>query len=225
MIAAQDYVANNSSSSVPIAARTIQRILERDDKTTAELVDQVQGITIEQYGEKFFNFDRKGIFKSRTTIDKLLSWKHEVIKTSLRVLSPELSQGFFFFSLFSLDLPSEAVQLFRNVTGFMGDRSSNKSLMDHALKVLNHMMLAPEELRDELYCQLCKQTHQNPDSTSTERGWQLMMMGLAIFPPSSDLMPHLMAYCVTNLKNENPNVAIFAEICLHRFLPLSLHYF
>jgi hypothetical protein len=104
----------------------------------------------------------------------------------------------------------------------MGDRSSNKSLMDHALKVLNHMMLAPEELRDELYCQLCKQTHQNPDSTSTERGWQLMMMGLAIFPPSSDLMPHLMAYCVANLKNENPNVAIFAEICLHRSLSLYL---
>lgn len=214
MIAAQEYVANNSSSA-PIAARTIQRILERDDKTTAELVDQVQGITIEQYGEKFFNFDRKGIFKSRTTIDKLLSWKHEVIKTSLRVLSPELSQGcFHIFSSFHLLL--EAVQLFRNVTGFMGDRSSNKSIMDHALKVLNHMMLAPEELRDELYCQLCKQTNLNPDSTSTERGWQLMMMGLAIFPPSSDLMPHLMAYCVKNLKNENPNVAIFAEICLHR---------
>ena len=94
MIAAQEYVANNSYSA-PIAARTIQRILERDDKTTAELVDQVQGITIEQYGEKFFNFDRKGIFKSRTTIDKLLSWKHEVIKTSLRVFSPELSQGCF----------------------------------------------------------------------------------------------------------------------------------
>ena len=36
----------------------------------------------------------------------------------------------------------------------MGDRSSNKSNIDHALKVLNHMMLAPEELRDELFCQL-----------------------------------------------------------------------
>jgi hypothetical protein len=98
----------------------------------------------------------------------------------------------------------------------MGDRSSNKGLMDHALKVLNHMMLAPEELRDELFCQLCKQTNLNPDPSSTEKGWQLIMMALAIFPPSSDLMPHLMAYCAANLRNENPNVAIFAEICLHR---------
>lgn len=98
MAAANEYVAN-STSSYPVAVRTIQRILARDDKTTAELVDQVQGITLEQYGEKFFNFDRKGIFKSRTTIEKLLSWKNEVIKTSLRVLSPELSQGFYFYLL------------------------------------------------------------------------------------------------------------------------------
>ena len=40
MAAANDYVAN-STASYPIAARTIQRILARDDKTTAELVDQV----------------------------------------------------------------------------------------------------------------------------------------------------------------------------------------
>lgn len=40
MAAAHDYVAN-STSSYPVAVRTIQRILARDDKTTAELVDQV----------------------------------------------------------------------------------------------------------------------------------------------------------------------------------------
>jgi myosin VIIa len=88
--------------------------------------------------------------------------------------------------------------------------------MDHAVKILNHMMLAPEELRDELYCQICKQSTNNPDPQSTEKGWQLLMMCLAIFPPSSDLMPHLMAYCAAALTSEVPNVAGYAEICLHR---------
>ncbi len=42
MVAANEYVASSTASN-PLAARTIQRILARDDKTTAELVDQVQG--------------------------------------------------------------------------------------------------------------------------------------------------------------------------------------
>lgn len=40
MAVVHEYVANNSSAN-PVAARTIQRILARDDRTTAELVDQV----------------------------------------------------------------------------------------------------------------------------------------------------------------------------------------
>lgn len=93
---------------------------------------------------------------------------------------------------------------------------SNKNPADHAMKILNHMMLAPEEMRDELYCQIVKQTTNNPDPNSCEKGWQLMMICLAIFPPSSDLMPHLMAYCGANISSEVPNVSGFAEICLHR---------
>lgn len=132
----------------------------------------------------------------------MTTWKADLIKTSLRILSPELS--------------SEAVQTFKNVTGYMKDRSSSKADIDHAIKILNLLMLAPEELRDELYCQLCKQTNGNPKPESTERGWQLFMIALATVPPSFDLKPHLMAYFVENLTSKIPNVAKYAEICLHR---------
>jgi hypothetical protein len=177
-------------------------LLYSDDKTTAELIDQVTGITIEQYADKFFNFDRKGIFKSRTTVEKILTWKAELIKTSLRNLPSDMSQ--------------EAVQLFRNVMGYMGDRTSSKTPTEHALKILNAMLLSPEELRDEVYCQVVKQTGNNPNPVSATRGWELMMICLSTFPPSSDMMPHLMAYCVSNLTNDVIAVAKYAELCLHR---------
>lgn len=109
MAVANDYTGRSAAGTAP-SQSSIQRLIAKDDKTTEELVEQVNGMTMEQYGEKFFNFERKGLFKGRTTIDKLLNWKAELIKTSLRQLSPEMV--------------TEAVQQFRNVTGFMGDRSS-----------------------------------------------------------------------------------------------------
>lgn len=181
---------------------TIQMLPSKGDATTHSLCEEVFDVTFQQYGEKNYNFERKGLFKGRTTIEKMTTWKSDLIKTSLRILSPELS--------------SEAVQVFKNVTGYMGDRASSKSPIDHLIKILNQMMLAPEELRDELYCQLCKQTNGNPNPESTESGWQLFMVALATFPPSFDLKPHLMAYFVDNLTHEIPNCAKYAEICLHR---------
>ena len=181
---------------------TIQMLPSKDEPTTHDLCEQVIDKTFQQYGEKNYNFERKGLFKGRTTIEKMTTWKSDLIKTSLRILSPELV--------------GEAVQTFKNVTGYMKDRSSSKHPIDHAIKILNLMMLAPEELRDELYCQLCKQTNKNPNPESTECGWQLFMICLATFPPSFDLMPHLMSYFVENLTHEIPNCARYAEICLHR---------
>jgi hypothetical protein len=197
-------VVLNAPASTGIGHRqsTIQMLPSKDDATTHALCEQVFDVTFQQYGEKNYNFERKGLFKGRTTIEKMTTWKADLIKTSLRILSSELS--------------SEAVQIFKNVTGYMKDRASSKSPIDHVIKILNQMMLAPEELRDELYCQLCKQTNGNPKPESTESGWQLFMIALATFPPSFDLMPHLMAYFVENLTHEIPNCAKYAEICLHR---------
>lgn len=45
-------------------------------------------------------------------------------------------------------------------------------------------------LRDELYIQLCRQTTENFRYDSLERGWELMAICLAFFPPT----PHFHSY-------------------------------
>ena len=45
-----------------------------------------------------------------------------------------------------------------------------------------------------------------------------MMLCLAVFPPSANLMMYLMAYCasvVESVRSNDPKVLKFAEVCLH----------
>ena len=43
-----------------------------------------------------------------------------------------------------------------------------------------------------------------------------MLIALAAFPPSNDLMKHLMGFCVAALSSTQGSVAQLAEVALHR---------
>ncbi len=50
-----------------------------------------------------------------------------------------------------------ALQASRNISGFMGNRSSGKGQIDHCFKLLRNVMPKSAPLKDEIFCQLCKQ--------------------------------------------------------------------
>jgi hypothetical protein len=52
------------------------------------------------------------------------------------------------------ELEAQAIQCFRNITGFMGDRNTNKEDVGHAEKLLKTCLPLSQELRDEVYCQV-----------------------------------------------------------------------
>merc|ERR1719245_2912548 len=99
-----------------------------------------------------------------------MKWKKSVIKKALLKSNR--------------DLDADAIQCFKNIMNYMGDRESSKYAPNlHAKKILRNILSAPAPLRDEAYIQVVKQTTQNPRPESVIRGWELFVFFAACFPP------------------------------------------
>lgn len=112
--------------------------------------------------------------------DKMLSFYNPTfgkIHTSLTILDPVETK--------------EATHLFKNVFGIMGDKTYTSQVIDGLLQDLLQQGLQNTDLRDEIFCLVCKQLTNNPKEESVDRGWNLMSLLLATFRPSSEMENYL----------------------------------
>lgn len=129
-------------------------------------------------------------------------------------------------------LKKEAVELFKLVLVYMGDRSARNRPPNVILWEIVTRAWANQPLRDELYFQLIKQTTDNSSSPSLKLGWELMAVCLAMFPPSAKYCSYLEGYVYSHLKDNQPanpileqeisnRIAQYAENCHYKLEKMS----
>ncbi|XP_035987543.1 rho GTPase-activating protein 39 isoform X6 [Fundulus heteroclitus] len=167
---------------------------------------------IENWASKHFNKHTQGLFRRKVSIANMLAWSSEPIKKPMIVTTDRA-------------IKKEAVDIFKLIQTFMGDRRSKVDPLSLALEVVVRGW-SNQGLRDELYIQLCRQTTENFRYDSLERGWELMAICLAFFPPTPHFHAYLEGYIYRHMDplNDTKGVAIssYAKYCYRKLMKAAL---
>lgn len=125
------------------------------------------------------------------SIANMLAWSSEAIKKPMIMTSDRI-------------IKREAVDLFKLIQTYMGDRRGKVEPLSVALEIVVRGW-SLQGLRDELYIQLCRQTTENFRYDSLERGWELMAICLAFFPPTPRFHSYLEGYIYRHMDPLNDN--------------------
>jgi hypothetical protein len=149
----------------------------------------------------------RGIFRKKVSIANMLSWTKDSIS------KPMILQR-------DRKIKRDAVDLFKMVQIYMGDRRAKKNPIKVALEIVSRCWTSPP-LRDELYIQLARQTTGNSNAQSLLKGWELFSISLGFFPPSNKFHSYLEGYIYRHLEPDTANykgvpVSVHANYCYKR---------
>jgi len=137
---------------------------------------------LENFAASNLNIQKKGLFRKKMSLKDVLSWTAESISKPLTFVNEK-------------NLKKEAVAVFKLVQIYMSDRKAKVGMtINSVAQDIADAGYANSLLRDEIYIQLCKQCSENPRRESLRRGWELLAICLAFFPPSDNFFPYLLSF-------------------------------
>ena len=107
----------------------------------------------------------------------------------------------------------QSKQTWKNINSFMGLRKSTKDQHGHVEKLVRYGLKGNDLLRDEIFCQLCKQCNLNPNTESLKKGWTLMLICCSVFPPSNEFVDYLACFLFSKVR-EPGSIGMMAQTSL-----------
>eukprot|EP00475_Leptophrys_vorax_P041050 TRINITY_DN7709_c0_g3_i6.p1 TRINITY_DN7709_c0_g3~~TRINITY_DN7709_c0_g3_i6.p1 ORF type:complete len:494 (-),score=117.19 TRINITY_DN7709_c0_g3_i6:58-1317(-) len=146
------------------------------------LKDEIHKFKLEGYAEEHFRVFKKrvGVFMRKVPVEDMLTFQTEPLTGSLlRASSNADSQT--------------AVKVFTNICKFIGVSESSKTPALTA-KAVVEVGVEKAGLRDEIYCQLCKQSRKNPNLRSVAACWKLIALCACNFAPTRGFEGYVLSY-------------------------------
>jgi hypothetical protein len=176
-----------------------------DEKDAKDHSDDEPEISIHAEGIEFeLTHHRKGLLKRVFHLGKshdretMLSFKKSLIKKSL--LKENRSKD------------ALAIQCFKNIMSYMGDRKSVKADVQHARKLIKNALKTDRPMQDEIFLQICKQVTKHPKLSHCIKGWELMNIVLGCLPPSNVMRSYIESLVNHSLQESDVDEALKAQL-------------
>ncbi|XP_062330884.1 unconventional myosin-XV-like isoform X1 [Osmerus eperlanus] len=175
----------------------------REGSIQGSILGSVQGSEIEILQYLMMDFAMRYFRDAATSRDVSKLVEHTEVP---------ISESLIFF--LDPELKELAVQSFLSVMMFMGDLTMKNELSEG--DCIKHIVLLGKEkefLRDEIYCQIIRQTTNNPHRESCTLGWRLLNLVTGFFPCSSTLKPYASRHLRDISQNPTHPYQKLARVC------------
>ncbi|ORY07717.1 hypothetical protein K493DRAFT_250939 [Basidiobolus meristosporus CBS 931.73] len=162
----------------------------------SQLVVEIEQFQIDGFAKKYFATHKRGIFRRKVPMEKMLQWTKDSIKQPLMVLNKNVHR--------------DALKCFKLIQRVMGDRVRTKNNELRDIQWLLDRGIVFGELRDEIYVQMCKQLTNNPHPIVT-----------VVFPASKNFEEYLKTFYRAHFQSSEPKIPLMAKHCYNKLMRIS----